>query len=133
RLENNYMPPEEKKMMRQRLANPLNLLVADTNLAIGGHHVRTLLGKYGSPVYVLSAYNASPAAAQRWMTTISTKDILAFIEKIPYKETRAYVKLVLRNYFYYKRWYGDPKDSLRHLDSVASPLIAMAQHEKVQP
>ena len=29
-------------------------------------------------------------AAAKWMNTIPTKDILAFIEKIPYKETRAY-------------------------------------------
>jgi soluble lytic murein transglycosylase len=129
RVEPGYMPPEERKMIKQRLGKPASLLVADTNLVIGVHHVRTLLGKYGSPVYVLSAYNASPAAAQRWMTTIPTKDVLAFIEKIPYKETRAYVKLVLRNYFYYKRWYGDPKGTMKHLDAVTSPLVAMVEQD----
>lgn len=127
RLPPNYLPHEERRLIHQRLRNPLNLLVAETNLTLGVHHVRSLLQKYKSPVYVLSAYNASPSAAQKWMSTIPTKDVLAFIEKIPYKETRAYVKLVLRNYFYYKRWYGDPKDPLRHLDSVASPLIALAE------
>ena len=86
--------------------------------------------KYNSPVYVLSAYNASPSAAQRWMNNIPTKDVLSFIEKIPYKETRAYVKLVLRNYFYYKRWYGEPSDSYKHLDIVAQKLITMAKESK---
>lgn len=125
RLEADYVSAEEKKKMRQRVANPMNLLVADTNLTLGIHHVKTLLSKYPGPVYVLSAYNASPSAAAKWMSTIPTKDVLAFIEKIPYKETRAYVKLVLRNYFYYKRWYGTPSENLPHLDEVTSPLVAM--------
>jgi hypothetical protein len=128
-LGGNYLTPEERKSIAHRLARPENLLSADMNLAIGVHHVRSLLAKFPSPVYVLSAYNASPAAAARWMNNISTKDILAFIERIPYKETRAYVKLVLRNYFYYKRWYGTPNDEMKHLDAVASPLIAMVKQE----
>ncbi len=125
RLEANYVSADEKKLMKQRVANPMNLLVADTNLTLGIHHVKTLLSKYPGPVYVLSAYNASPSAAAKWMKSIPTKDVLAFIEKIPYKETRAYVKLVLRNYFYYKRWYGTPSENLPHLDAVTSPLVAM--------
>jgi hypothetical protein len=59
------------------------------------------------------------------MNSIPTKDVLSFIERIPYKETRAYVKLVLRNYFYYKRWYGQPADAYKHLDIVAHKLVAM--------
>ena len=128
-LGGNYLTPEEKKDMSHRLSHPENLLSADMNLTIGVHHVRSLLAKFASPVYVLSAYNASPSAAARWMANIPTKDVLAFIERIPYKETRAYVKLVLRNYFYYKRWYGSPSDEMKHLDAVASPLIAMVKQE----
>lgn len=122
-----YISKDEKRLMRQRVSNPMNLLVAETNLTLGIHHVRTLLEKYKSPVYVLSAYNASPSAAQRWMNTIPNADVLSFIERIPYKETRAYVKLVLRNYFYYKRWYGNPNEELEHLVAVASPLVKMAR------
>jgi soluble lytic murein transglycosylase-like protein len=122
-----YLSPKGRQEARLKAASPANLLEADTNLLLGVHHVRTLLSKYNSPVYVLSAYNASPSAAQRWMTSIPTKDILSFIEKIPYKETRAYVKLVLRNYFYYKRWYGEPTDAYKHLDIVAHRLVAMVR------
>ena len=124
-IESAYMPEAEQHVIHQHLGNPLGLLLAETNLKIGVHHVRSLLEKYLSPVYVLSAYNASPAAAQRWMTTLPTKDPLVFIERIPYKETRAYVKLVLRNYFYYKRWYGNTQDPLQHLETVTSPLLAL--------
>jgi soluble lytic murein transglycosylase-like protein/TolA-binding protein len=125
RLSAGYLSPKARQEARSKAANPTNLLEAETNLQLGVHHVRSLLTKYNSPVYVLSAYNASPSAAQRWMNSIPTKDVLSFIERIPYKETRAYVKLVLRNYFYYKRWYGEPADAYKHLDIVAQKLVAM--------
>lgn len=118
-----YVSESEKKQLIQQASNLGSLLQAEPNLAIGIHHVKSLLAKYTSPVYVLSAYNASPSAAQRWMNTIPTQDVLAFIERIPYKETRSYVKLVLRNYFYYKRWYGPPTRELLHLDALTSPLL----------
>jgi soluble lytic murein transglycosylase len=133
RIELAYMPAAEKGIINQHLNNPLGLLLAETNLKIGVHHVRSLLEKYLSPVYVLTAYNASPAATQRWITTLPTKDALAFIERIPYKETRAYVKLVLRNYFYYKRWYGNTQDALLHLDTVTSPLLTMLNQRAALP
>jgi tetratricopeptide (TPR) repeat protein len=124
RLETGYVSQEERKQIKQSLSNPLTLFDPMTNLKIGIHHVRSLLSIYNSPVYVLSAYNASPAAARKWITTIPTKDVLIFIEKIPYKETRAYVRLVLRNYFYYKRFYGNPDEKMHHLNLVASHLLA---------
>lgn len=133
RLGNAYITADEKRRVRQGLSNPLNLLVAGTNLTLGVHHVRTLLEKYESPVFVLSAYNASPSAAARWKASIPTDDVLSFIERIPYKETRAYVKLVMRNYFYYKRWYGDPKDKLKHLATLTSPLVAMVKDRAEVP
>ncbi len=125
RLRKEYLPQAERNQLKQLANSTYNLLVPDTNLKIGIHHVRTLIDLYQSPVYVLTAYNASPTATKRWMNTIPTGDVLSFIEKIPYKETRAYVKLVLRNYFYFKRWYGSPGEKLPHLDTVTSPLVAM--------
>ena len=50
----------------------------------------------------LAAYNAGPHNARRWLKTFSSEDPDAFVERIPFKETRLYVKLVLRNYAIYK-------------------------------
>jgi soluble lytic murein transglycosylase-like protein len=133
RLGSGYLAAKERSQLRQKVRVAKNLLTPETNLAIGIHHVRSLLGKYQSPVFVLSAYNASPSAAQRWQESIPTRDVLAFIERIPYRETRAYVKLVLRNYFYYKRWYDSPMQKLDHLDAVTSPLVAMVRPAEVPP
>lgn len=82
------------------------LFNAKTNLVLGVHHVYRLLKEYKNPILVLTSYNASPSATRKWVNNISLLDNLSFIEQIPYKETRNYVKLVLRNYFYYKKWYN---------------------------
>ncbi len=50
----------------------------------------------------LAAYNAGPHAAQQWVRRFPLDDPDAFVERIPYKETRLYVKKVLKNYTVYK-------------------------------
>lgn len=50
----------------------------------------------------LAAYNAGPHIARKWIKRFSYEDPDTFIERIPYKETRHYVKLVLKNYTIYK-------------------------------
>jgi soluble lytic murein transglycosylase len=50
----------------------------------------------------LAAYNAGPINAHKWLERFPYEDPDAFVERIPYKETRLYVKLVLKNYAIYK-------------------------------
>ncbi len=50
----------------------------------------------------LIAYNAGPGVARKWLGRFPHEDADVFVERIPYKETRRYVKLVLRNYTIYK-------------------------------
>ena len=50
----------------------------------------------------LAAYNAGPEAARRWLARYPHEDLDAFVERIPFKETRLYVKRVMRNYAIYK-------------------------------
>ena len=121
-LRKDYLSVEGKKAMTREALNKGRLFDADVNLALGVHHVHRLMQRYRNPVLVLAAYNANPRAADRWLTKLSGADPLLFIENIPYKETRAYVKLVLRNYFYYKRWYGSPRDKMPHLDALATNI-----------
>ena len=66
----------------------------------------------------LAAYNAGPTVSHKWEKRFGTDDSLYFIERIPYEETRNYVKLILRNYFYYKKWYGEAFESLPYLDHL---------------
>lgn len=121
-----YLPREKSGKMKQVSRNRTLLYDAETNIAIGVHHLNRLLKRYKNPVFALSSYNASPAATERWLRNIPAEDVLTFIERIPYRETQAYVKFVLRNYFYYQRWYGTPDRDLPQLEAILAPFAQVA-------
>jgi soluble lytic murein transglycosylase-like protein len=62
---------------------------------------------------VIAAYNAGPNNVARW--TAGADDPLLFIESIPFAQTRAYVAIVLRNYWVYQRESGTPTSSMTAL------------------
>jgi len=75
-----------------------SLFSAETNLLLGTHYLVDLDDRYsGAMEYVLSAYNAGPARADAWQRFEEAAEVRRFIERIPFTETRGYVKNVLRN------------------------------------
>src|SRR3546814_11622037 len=61
---------------------------------------------------VMAAYNAGPVPVGRWNYEVHDNgDPLLFIESIPYYETRAYVTIVMRNYWMYQKQAGDETNS----------------------
>jgi len=84
-----------------------------TNIRLGTAYLGQLAKQFdGNPVLMLAGYNAGEKAAARWRDTYKGLDEDEFIEKISYRETRAYVKKVLRNFRNYRRLYGDGAASL---------------------
>jgi soluble lytic murein transglycosylase len=66
-------------------------------LPLGAAYLRELLDKYsGNLPLALAAYNAGPAAVQRWMPEQSMEAAI-WIENIPYNETRGYVQHILEH------------------------------------
>lgn len=84
------------------------LFDAETNISLGTWYLAHLLKRFkGDLVLVSAAYNAGPDAVSGWVGKngpAMEKD--AFVERIPFMETRGYVKKVLRNYAEYRRIYG---------------------------
>ncbi|MCY4439225.1 MAG: transglycosylase SLT domain-containing protein [Deltaproteobacteria bacterium] len=79
----------------------------DLNIQLGAHHLKGLLERYdNSQAKALAAYNAGKEAVERWTRDLGSADDLEFIERISYRETRGYVKAVLRNYHAYRTLYG---------------------------
>ncbi|HEX9020193.1 MAG TPA: tetratricopeptide repeat protein [Nitrospirota bacterium] len=89
------------------------LFDADTVINIGTWYIGNLMKRFrGDPLLAAAAYNAGPEAVASWIARNGYgKDRDAFVESIPFKETRGYVKKVLRNYAEYKRIYGRSADS----------------------
>src|SRR3546814_16905597 len=64
----------------------------------------------------MAAYNARPVPVGRWNYEVHDNgDPLLFIDSIPYYETRAYVTIVMRNYWMYPKQAGEETSSLSSL------------------
>jgi soluble lytic murein transglycosylase len=82
----------------------------EVNLNLGTRYLKDLLQRYSNNWFkAIAAYNAGEAAVDRWEKEIMADDIEEFVERIPYLETRGYVKLVLRNHRIYKKLYEQKK------------------------
>jgi soluble lytic murein transglycosylase len=85
---------------------PETLFDPDVNLTLGMQYLKDLLARYSNNRQkAIAAYNAGESAVDRWEKEIPSDDIEEFVERIPYVETRGYVKLVLRNQQIYKSLY----------------------------
>ena len=85
-----------------------DLFDPELNIRLGAHHLKGLLEHYdGSRAKALAAYNAGKEAVERWTRDLGSADDTEFIERISYRETRLYVKAVLRNYHAYQTIYGE--------------------------
>lgn len=74
------------------------------NIAYGSYYVKKLSNYYdGNTMLAVAAYNGGPKSVNRWLVQYGDLELDEFIETIPYRETRNYVKSVLRNYNKYKR------------------------------
>ena len=75
----------------------------ETNIALGTRHLASLLQRYGGRVELaLAAYNAGQSRVDRWLQEFGDGDVTAFVEHIPFTETRGYVKQVLTNKAHYE-------------------------------
>ncbi|HET8563672.1 MAG TPA: lytic transglycosylase domain-containing protein, partial [Candidatus Binatia bacterium] len=83
------------------------LFQPDLNLTLGSQYLKDLLQRYSNNWFkALAAYNGGESAVDRWEKEIITDDQDEFIERIPYPETRTYVKLVMRNHRIYRTLYS---------------------------
>ena len=79
----------------------------ELNVHLGTRFLAQLLRRYDGDIpLVLSAYNAGPGRADRWRAFPEVEDPRRFTERIPFAETRGYVKNVTRNRALYMWLYG---------------------------
>jgi soluble lytic murein transglycosylase len=65
-------------------------------LRLGARHLRELLDRFGGDtISAVAAYNGGAGAVERWRRDFGHLEPAAFVETIPFGETRKYVKKVL--------------------------------------
>ncbi len=75
------------------------------NLYLGCNYLKYLYERFHNDLYVIAAYNGGEGSVNKWIKTIDTSDTDEFIERIPFDETRHYIKKVFRSYHMYKNIY----------------------------
>jgi soluble lytic murein transglycosylase len=83
------------------------------NIELGAKYLSDLMRAFqGQPQLAVAAYNGGPGSVRSWLRRYGRIDPDMFVEKIPYAETRHYVKAVFENYWVYKRLHADSDPAL---------------------
>ena len=96
------------RSMGTKLPDQKDLKKAEVNIQLGVKYLSELLNGFEDNIILaLASYNAGPGKVRHWKEVRSHLKPMEFMESIPFKETRDYVKKVLRNYVIYKTLYGE--------------------------
>ncbi|MGH6762838.1 MAG: lytic transglycosylase domain-containing protein [Phyllobacterium sp.] len=111
------MPGTAKEVARRNgVAYSQNRLTSDAayNATLGAHFLGEQIDRFdGSYILTFAGYNAGPSRASDWVSRYGDPrggkidEVVDWIERIPFTETRNYVQRVMENYQVYKaRLYG---------------------------
>ncbi len=97
------------------------LRVPETNIALGLEEMAALAAEFDD-VYPLSiaAYNAGKSRVRRWLKESQKMELDRFVERIPFNETRNYVRRVITHYARYS-YLDDPEAGWPELPAFVNP------------
>ena len=87
------------------LPNEYNIYNIENNLEYGCAYLNYLSTKFSNIDTILAAYNAGETAVRNWLKNPEYSPDGQTLKKIPYKETRNYVKKVKINIKFYQKIY----------------------------
>ncbi|MBI2379263.1 MAG: transglycosylase SLT domain-containing protein [Gammaproteobacteria bacterium] len=91
-----YTAKHIAKTKKLKYKSPDELENPDTNIRFGTVYLRQVLDSYGgNPILATASYNAGPNRVRKWLPEAEGIPAEVWVELIPYKETRQYVKNVL--------------------------------------
>ena len=86
---------------------------------LGAWYLSELVGRFGDPAIAAAAYNAGPRIAAPWAVKGAGEPLDEWVESIPYRETRRYVKAVSSAWSAYRLLAGGKAPSL--VEKVPAP------------
>jgi len=104
------MPETAKRVAKKNNISYLgsrDLLNPEKNIHIGTTFLKQLVTRFdGNEVLAMAAYNAGPHRVKKWIPKETALPLDVWIETIPFKETRNYVKHLLINKEIYREKLG---------------------------
>jgi len=104
------MPATARRLARKlKIPPPSDKALFDPalNVRLGARYLGALVKEFkGELAPAIASYNAGESAVKRWWNKRGEEPVEVFIERIPYQETRDYVKKVLGYLHEYRRIYG---------------------------
>ncbi|MEG3766590.1 transglycosylase SLT domain-containing protein [Alteromonas sp. 14N.309.X.WAT.G.H12] len=116
--------PGTARYIAKKKVSTSELYDANQNVTYGVQYLRYLMDKMGDdPVLVSASYNAGWQRVMQWLPENRTIDTDIWIETIPYKETRNYVKAVMAYRYIYEYQLGESPSLFQQLAKSAIPSV----------
>jgi len=109
--------PETAQWVGARLGEQVDredLLDPEVNIHLGTYYLRYLLDRFASEELALAAYNGGPANVARWLEEGIWDGSYENSHRIPFAETRSYVRKVLMMRRLYRYIYPEGIQELEH-------------------
>lgn len=91
------------KLEKIAYGNKVQLFSAQKNIHIGTAYLHQLATRFHAhPVLISAAYNAGPKQVVHWLKDLPTQEIDLWIETLPWRETRNYIKNVVASSVVYQ-------------------------------
>lgn len=114
--------PGTAKYVAQTKVSQSQLFNVNENVEFGVQYLRYLMDKLNNnPVLVSASYNAGWRTVLEWLPENEALPVDIWIENIPYKETRAYVKAVMAYQHIYEQQLGGNNNIFPQLTSDMIP------------
>ncbi|ACH39610.1 lytic transglycosylase domain protein [Citrifermentans bemidjiense Bem] len=108
------------------------LTTPELNIRLGTRHLKDLLDSYDRNLTLaIAAYNAGSGNVKRWQKGYGHLPQDEFVESIPFKETREYVKKVVTGMEMYQRLYRLPPYQQPNLQKKVNPASGHPGEQKV--
>ena len=100
------MPDTASWILRDEISG-MQLVEPSVNISAGTAYLDYLYRRFETTEYVVASYNGGPNNVTKWIRSNPERSIERFIEEIPYRETRNFVKRVYTSYQMYRFLYSD--------------------------
>ena len=114
-----------RKVLKRKPPRRHELYEPDTNIALGSAYLKQMKGELGdSSVLATAAYNAGPHRVTRWLPD-RTLPADIWIELVPFKETRGYLRRVLAYTVIYEKRMGKNPTRLNERLHPVPPTLSL--------